>query len=151
MTLVIGLFGVVLGAWLSHRWSVRAQRESWLRERRYELYVEAVPVLQRAKAELLREAPSDHAVGGDVRFLLLRVKLLGSPRAVAAVAAVDGLLSTSAPPWFLTAEQREHYRRPHRLGVRAATVRVVDEALVALEGDVLGIRVPDELSTSPGE
>lgn len=151
MTVVVGLVGVVVGAWLSHRFSVRAQREAWRRERRYELYVEAVPVLQRARTEALRKVPSDSSVSGDLRFLLLRVKVLGSPDAVTKVTAVDRLLSTSAPPWYLTNEQREQYRRPHPLGHRAATVRVVDEALVALERDVLGVRAPEERSVRDGE
>ncbi len=144
VTLVAGLVGVVVGAWLSHRFSVRAQREAWLRERRYELYVEAVPVLQRAGAEAVREVPSDSSVSRDVRFLLLRIKVLGSPDALARVAAVDRLLSKSAPPWYLTSEQREQYRRPLPLGYRSAARGVVDEALVALERDVLGVRAPVE-------
>ncbi|KRD43822.1 hypothetical protein ASE38_06385 [Cellulomonas sp. Root930] len=143
VTVVVGLVGVVVGAWLSHRFSVRAQREAWRRERRYELYVEAVPVLQRARTEALREVPPDTSVVGDLRFLLLRVKVLGSPDAVARVAAVDRLLSNSAPPWYLTSEQREQYRRPLPLGHRTATRGVVDEALAALERDVLGVRAPE--------
>lgn len=151
VTLVVGLVGVVVGALLSHRLSVRAQRDAWRRERRYELYVEAVPVLLRARTEALRRTPSDSAVSGDVRFLLLRVKVLGSPEAVAALAAVDRLLSNAAPPWYLTGEQREQYRRPHPLGHRSATVRVVDDALVALERDVLGVRAPGERAVRAGE
>ena len=142
VTLLVGLVGVVIGALLSDRLAVRAQRGAWLRERRYELYVEAVPVLRRARAELLREVPSDGALGDDLRLLLLRVKVLGTPDALAAVATVDRQLQASAPPWYLTADQREQYRRPRPLGHRAAAGRVVDEALVALERDVLGVRAP---------
>lgn len=151
MTLVVGLFGVVVGALLSHWLSVRAQRKAWLRERRYELYVEAVPVLQRAETELLRKVPTDDSAAGEVRFLLLRVKVLCSPGTVERVAAVDRRLSKSAPPWYLDEEQRAQYRRPQPRGYLSATHGLIGKALVALESDVLGVRAPDERSGQSGQ
>jgi hypothetical protein len=130
---LLGIIGVVVGAYLTTRLRRYETYSDWRRDHLYELYTELAPILYR-----IRGAPdSDLGIIGDnLRALMPRVVVLCSEEARVCINKVYEMLGRGVPPWYLTEEERLKWKPPRPLGIISGTVQRVDDALTAMERDL---------------
>jgi len=130
---LVGIIGVVIGAYLTTRLRSYETYSDWRRDHLYELYTELVPILYR-----IRGAPdSDLGIIRDgMRALIPRVEILCSEEARTCINKVYEMLGRGEPPWYLSEEERSKWKPPRPLGVISGTVQRVDDALAAMQRDL---------------
>jgi len=131
---LLGVFGVVVGTYLTTRLRSYETYSDWRRDHLYELYTELVPILYR-----LRGAPNLNLamIRDEMRALIPRVEILCSEEAREYINGVYKLATPDEAPWYLTEEQRLEWKPPPRpLGSISATRQHVDQALAAMQRDL---------------
>jgi len=146
---LLGVAGVVAGAYLTARLARAETYADWRRSRLYDLYVQLVPVLHRIQGVLHQDqvqAPEIINLNNQLAELMPRVEVLCSNDARAVINQIYNLLNKAGPPWWVRGEERLAYKAPPMLGSRAAIRQRVNEVQTILERD---LRAHRESGTGP--